>query len=211
MVTFRLYAPAVVSVTLKTEGPESVVGATKEEMDHLYNFPTQFVRAENGVWSATVGPFPPGVYRYGFTVDGVETTDPRNPLSVQSLNRTQSLFSIAGGFAGVREIPHGSVGIVYYWSIVQGSMRRMRIYTPPGYERGGKEKYPVLYLLHGNGDSDEGWTEMGRANFILDNLISDGRAKPMIVVMPDNQLRNPGPLPVPHSGERVGRISFPQS
>jgi enterochelin esterase family protein len=199
-VTFRLYAPAVTSVTLRTEGPESVFGATKAEMDHLYNFPPVLEKAEDGVWSVTVGPFPSGAYRYSFMVDGVETNDPRNPINNEALYQTKSLFYVPGGFADARDVPHGSVGTVYYKSAGQNTTRRMRVYTPPGYERGGKQKYPVLYLLHGNGDSDEGWVGLGRANFILDNLIAEGKARPMIVVMPDNQLRyfagmpaSPGP------------------
>jgi enterochelin esterase-like enzyme len=80
-------------------------------------------------------------------------------------------------------VPHGDVAVVYYQSKTLGRLRRMHIYLPPGYEK-GTESYPVLYLLHGGGDSDDSWTSVGRANFILDNLIAEGRAKPMIIVMP---------------------------
>jgi 1,4-alpha-glucan branching enzyme len=112
-VTFRLYAPAVTSVTLRTEGPESVAGATKAEMDHLYNFPPVLDKAENGVWSVTVGPCPSGAYRYSFMVDGVETVDPRNPINNEALYQTKSLFYIPGGFADARDVPHAASA----WSI----------------------------------------------------------------------------------------------
>jgi enterochelin esterase-like enzyme len=190
-VTFRLYAPAATAVALKTEGPESVPGATKEQIDHLYNFPTQLIRAENGVWSVTVGPFPSGAYRYSFVLDGVETTDPRNGLNNESQYQARSLFYIPGGFSDALDVPHGAVGTVYYYSAGLKTIRRMKVYTPPGYQIGGHKRYPVLYLLHGSGETDDGWTSIGRANFILDNLIAEGKAKPMIVVMPSGQLRQP--------------------
>ena len=196
-VTFRIYAPAAAAVALKTEGPESVPGATKEQIDHLYNFPTQLLKAENGVWSVTVGSFPPGAYRYSFVVDGVETTDPRNGLTNESLYQARSLVYIPGGFADAIDGPHGSVSTIYYESAGLKTMRRMKVYTPPGYESSGHKRYPVLYLLHGSGETDDGWTSIGRANFILDNLIAEGKAKPMIVVMPSGQLRGTGgPPPV---------------
>ncbi|MGA3136126.1 MAG: alpha/beta hydrolase-fold protein [Terracidiphilus sp.] len=95
----------------------------------------------------------------------------------------RSLFVISGNFTDVNGVPHGSVSTVYYPSVTLGRTRRMHIYLPPGYET-GNSSYPVFYLLHGGGDCDDSWTSIGRANFILDNLLAAGQAKPMIVVMP---------------------------
>lgn len=138
----------------------------------------------NGVWVATLGPIEPGTYRYHFNVDGVPVIDPRNPTTSESNNNTWSLVYVPGlDFMDTRDVPHGAVAAVTYYSSALGRFRRMHIYTPPGYPAGGG-KYPVLYLLHGAGDSDDSWTSVGRAGFILDNLIADKKAKPMIVVMP---------------------------
>ena len=87
-------------------------------------------------------------------------------------------------FMDTNKVPHGSVASITYFSNSLEKFRRMHVYTPPGYEASGTQKYPVFYLLHGAGDSDDSWTSVGRANFILDNLIADKKAKPMIVVMP---------------------------
>jgi enterochelin esterase family protein len=181
-VTFRIWAPDAKEVKLSTEGPESVPGATMQQAyAGMIGFP--LVKAEDGVWSTTVGPYPPGAYRYTFTVDGVSTTDPKNAASSESLSTVRSLFLIPGDFADINNVPHGSVSVVYYQSSSLERARRMHIYLPPGYEA-GKSSYPVFYLLHGAGDCDDSWTSVGRANFILDNLIAGGKVKPMIVVMP---------------------------
>jgi enterochelin esterase family protein len=181
-VTFRIWAPDAKEVKVSTEGPESLPGATMEQViAGMVGF--ALVKAEDGVWSTTVGPYPPGAYRYTFTVDGVSATDPKNAASSESLSTVRSLFLIPGNFADVNNVPHGAVSIVYYQSSSLERTRRIHIYLPPGYET-GKSSYPVLYLLHGAGDCDDSWTSVGRANFILDNLIAGGKVKPMIVVMP---------------------------
>ncbi|HTP36164.1 MAG TPA: alpha/beta hydrolase-fold protein [Candidatus Acidoferrales bacterium] len=143
----------------------------------------QFTKGENDVWEATVGPVPAGAFRYVFQVDGVRTLDPVNTKISESNAATWSLFYVPGlDFMDVKDVPHGAVASVYYRSGVLNTTRRMHVYTPPGYET-SQQKYPVFYLLHGAGDSDESWTSVGRAGFILDNLIAAGKAKPMIVVM----------------------------
>ena len=181
-VTFRIWATDAKEVKLSTEGPESVPGATMQQVNAgMVGLP--LTKAEDGVWSTTAGPYPPGAYRYTFIVDGVNTTDPKNAASSESLSTVRSLFLIPGNFADVGNVPHGSVSIVYYQSSSLERVRRMHVYLPPGYET-GKSSYPVFYLLHGGGDCDVSWTSIGRANFILDNLIAAGNAKPMIVVMP---------------------------
>ncbi len=141
-------------------------------------------KGENGVWEVTLGPIDPGAYRYNFNVDGVAVIDPRNPSISESNNNVWSLVYVPGAaFMDTAEVPHGAVAAVTYYSSSLKRFRRMHVYTPPGYED-GKGKFPVFYLLHGAGDCDEAWTSVGRAGFILDNLIAAKKAKPMVIVMP---------------------------
>src|SRR5678815_1424089 len=156
------------------------------------------IKGANGVWEMTVGPVPAGAYRYSFMIDGVATIDPRNPSTSESNNNSWSLVYVAGSDAfDTRNVPHGSVAEVHYYSTALKAFRRMHVYTPPGYETSSK-KYPVFYLLHGAGDSDDSWSTVGRAGFILDNLIASKSAKPMVVVMPAGHtgpFRTGGPRP----------------
>ena len=146
-------------------------------------------KGDNGVWEATFGPVDPGAYRYNFKVDGVPVIDPRNPATSESNNNIWSLVVVPGSeFMDTKDVPHGAVAAVTYYSTTLEKFRRMHVYTPPGYET-GSGNYPVFYLLHGAGDSDDSWTSVGRAGFILDNLIAAGKAKPMIVVMPAGHTR----------------------
>lgn len=172
-ITFRLLAPQAESV--KVAGgdiPGNGQGGAA------------MTKGENGVWEATVGPVPAGAYRYNFNVNGLTVVDPRNPASSQSNNNVWSLVVVPGSAVfDTRNVPHGAVAAVTYYSSALSKFRRMHIYTPPGYE-GSRDKLPVFYLLHGASDSDASWSTVGRAGFILDNLIADGKAKPMIVVMP---------------------------
>jgi len=143
-------------------------------------------KGEKGVWSATVGPLAPGAYRYTFTVDGAQVVDPKNTAVSETVNTVKSVVEVQGpdvDFYAVRDVPHGSVETVYYHSKSLRALRRMHVYTPPGYGT-STAKYPVFYLLHGASDGDDSWTSIGRANFILDNLLAQGKIKPMIVVMP---------------------------
>ncbi len=171
--TFRLFAPQAQAVRLSAG---DIVGLTPEK--------SQLTKTENGVWEVTVGPVEAGAYRYTFSVDGVATVDPRNPATSESNNNTWSLVYVNGSeLWDTRDVPHGAVAEVTYYSSALGRFRRMHVYTPPGYEK-GNVSYPVFYLLHGAGDSDDAWTTVGRAGFILDNLIASGKARPMIVAMP---------------------------
>src|SRR5213593_66917 len=149
----------------------------------------EMTKGTNGVWEVTLGPIEPGTYRYNFSVDGVSVIDPRNSAISESNNNVWSLVHVPGSdFMDTRDVPHGAVAAVTYYSKSLGKFRRMHVYTPPGYES-GKGKYPVFYLLHGAGDSDQAWTSVGRAGFILDNLIAAKKAKPMVVVMPAGHTR----------------------
>ena len=141
-------------------------------------------KGENGVWEATTSPVASGAYRYNFNVDDVPVIDPRNPATSESNMNTWSLVYVSGSDASdTKDVPHGAVAQVTYQSQTLKRPRRMHVYTPPGYEK-GEGKYPVFYLLHGAFDCDASWSTVGRAGFILDNLIAAGKAKPMIVVMP---------------------------
>jgi enterochelin esterase family protein len=143
-------------------------------------------KAENGVWSVSLPTLTPDVYTYDFTVDGVKTFDPKNPHLKEGENGVSNTFEMPGKeaeYCAVKDVPHGTVETVWFPSSVMNNTGRMHIYTPPGYEK-MKAKLPVLYLQHGGGDNDASWTTVGKANFILDNLLAEGKIKRMIVVMP---------------------------
>ena len=149
------------------------------------------VKNDTGLFLITVGPLKPELYSYTYTVDGVRVLDPNNPLTKRDGTRNESMFIITGPESDlylVKDIPHGTLSKVWYNSPTLNLTRRMYIYTPPGYEN-GKTKYPVFYLLHGGGGDEDAWTTLGRTCQIMDNLIAQGKAKPMIVVMPNG---NPG-------------------
>ena len=172
-VTFRLFAPKAQAVRLNAGDLGGGPGQQRN-----------FAKGENDVWELSVGPVNPGSYRYLFDVDGVAVVDPRSPAVSESNSNLWSVVHVPGAeFMDATDVPHGAVASVHYPSSSLGKLRRMHVYTPPGYEI-GQEKYPVFYLLHGAGDSDDSWTSVGRANYILDNLIASGKARPMIVVMP---------------------------
>lgn len=171
-VTFRILAPKAESVRV-TGGDMAAVG---QGID--------LKKGEDNVWSATVGPVDPGAYRYSFSVDGVAVIDPKNPATSESNANTWSLVYVPGSeYSDTQDVPRGAVAEVTYYSKSLQRFRRMHVYTPPGYEL-GEGKFPVFYLLHGAMDCDDSWTTVGRAGFILDNLIAAGKVRPMIVVMP---------------------------
>jgi len=176
-VTFRLFAPNASEVLLM--GSPGILEVIKK--------PLPLERDSKGVWSLTIGPLDPGFYTYGYAIDGgLRMPDPSNPnLELRRWGPT-SLFIVPGPEKAVfeeRRVPHGAVHVNFYDSPNLNSSRMVYVYTPPGYESGNR-KYPVLYLLHGNGQIEASWTWTGRANVILDNLLADGKIRPMIVVMP---------------------------
>ena len=146
---------------------------------------------------STVGPLTPDYYSYSFIVNGVRTVNPKNAMIKQGYRSLDSMFLVPGkeaDFEVTKNVPHGEIRTVWYRSETLDSQRRMHVYTPPGYE-GGDQKYPVFYLLHGGGDEDSGWSTIGRAGFILDNLIAAKKAVPMIIAMPNGSLPRPANLP----------------
>jgi enterochelin esterase family protein len=195
-VTFRILAPNATSVTVGGDingslvpdpdapppqpapagSPGGRVGATPV---------VTMTKGENGIWSgATARPVRPGAWRYTFNIDGATVVDPRNVNVTTSQTQVQSLLVVPGDFSETRDVPHGTVGAVRYVAKTLNNARReMYVYTPPGYEKGAG-RYPVLYLIHGGGDTAISWSTVGRANNILDNLLAEKKAVPMIVVMP---------------------------
>jgi enterochelin esterase family protein len=145
--------------------------------------PAPMTRDEAGIWSVTVGPLPPAIYSYAFQIDGAVVTDPRNP-NVKVWIQSNSMVEIPGSAATLGDVPHGVVHMHTYKSGVTGTERGLVVYTPPGYDAARSETYPVLYLLHGFGDNQRAWMDVGKANVIADNLIAAGRAVPLVIVMP---------------------------
>lgn len=171
-VSFRVFSPEANAVT--------VYGSWMGFGERL-----PLTKGENGVWSVTIDPLESTMYHYNFFIDGVSAIDPTNPHALRDGTRYASLLMVPGSGAEVFElndVPHGSLSKVWYSSPTLESNRRMYVYTPPGYES-SNENYPVLYLLHGAGGDEDAWSALGRANEILDNLIAEGKAKPMLIVM----------------------------
>ncbi len=168
-VTLRLYAPDAQNV--------GVVGYCTKGYEPME-------RDSTGLWTWTKT-LPSELYYYNFIVDGVKTLDLANAYVYRDVSYLSSYFIVGGGKADnykAQDVPHGTLSKVWYESPTLGTTRRMTVYTPAGYDS-GKGRYPVLYLLHGMGGDEDAWTSLGRAQYILDNLIAQGKAKPMIVVM----------------------------
>lgn len=192
-VSFQLSAPKAQRVQLV---PAEVSGG-----NGLGKGPYDMVKDDNGVWSLTIGPVAPGIHFYSFDIDGAQVTDPSSD-DFYFANHAASAVEIAE--AGVdfylpRDVPHGDVRIHWYHSKVTGTWRRIHVYFPPGYDE-SKSRYPVLYLNHGGGEDDTAWVRQGRMNFILDNLLAEKKATPMIVVMDAIYAYNPAEPKIP--GER---------
>lgn len=163
--------------------------------------PQPMTQDAEGLWTITIGPLPPEIWSYNFRVQGVDVTDPSNPaIKPTPPGQVMSSFVEVPGdtpaFYDARPVPHGEVRMLLYESKAMGVTRWLWVYTPPGYDS-SNQRYPVLYLLHGNGEAQNGWVMNGRANIILDNAIAEGTARPMVVVMPQGhalQAANVGPL-----------------
>jgi len=188
-VTFRFFAPKADSVfvtgdflpTMKIKSRFGLVDVPK---------PALMKKDEKGVWTFTSDALSPELYSYSFTVDGLRSIDPNNPFLNRDVATVTNIFIVGGPQADlykVNDIPHGSVTRRWYDSPGLGINRRLTIYTPPGYES-SKANYPVLYLLHGAGGDEEAWIALGRTAQIMDNLIAQGKVKPMIVVMPNGNV-----------------------
>jgi len=188
-VTFRLFAPEASSVSVTGDWPGGIDSTT-----------TPMAKDDQGVWSATIGPLKPEFWVYTFSVNGVTTLDPRNVNTRRNTARIENTLIVPGPESAdyaVNAVPHGTVSIQWYPSPAVQAARRAYVYTPAGYET-SRERYPVLYLLHGGSGDEDAWSSCGRASQILDNLIAQGTARPMIVVMPNgNTTRVAAPDVVP--------------
>lgn len=177
-VTFRIRAPYSKQV--------SVSGSLEGDADTTY----ELNPGNDGIWTVTTPVLPSEFYRYHFIVDSVRTLDPANAHAIRDVANLSNVFLVDGGKADlykVQDVPHGTVSYRWYQSPGNSKMRRLAVYTPPGYET-GTATYPVLYLLHGIGGDEEAWLGSGRAAQILDNLIAQKKAQPMIVVMPNGNV-----------------------
>lgn len=180
-ITFRYYASNAQRVLLDAQFLTSTLPMIKDT---------------SGIWSVTVVPVKPDIYPYSFWVDSTQVADPNNSLIFANERFKHSLVDIPGDqplVHALQNVPHGKISYRYYKSVTLDATRTLVIYTPPGFDINGKTKYPVLYLIHGGSDTEETWTKVGYTNLIADNLIAQGKAKPMIIVMPYANVR-PKPM-----------------
>lgn len=188
-VIFRLLAPKAATVTISGDWMKG------------WNASESLLKNDTGMWTITVGPLKPELYSYTFNVDGVKVIDPANAQTKRDGTRNESLLFITGPESelySVKDVPHGTLSKVWYKSPSLDMTRRMYVYTPAGYDARSNTRYPVLYLFHGAGGDEDAWSTLGRACQILDNLIAQGKAKPMIVVMTNGnyyQAAVPGEAP----------------
>lgn len=228
---WRIIAVSLVALTLAAQGPPPPVRSPEVHPDRTVTFrlrapeatavelvgevlrgkgPQEMTKGSDGVWSITIGPLPPEIWIYNFRIEGVDLPDPNNISLMPRAAGTGSVSSFVEvpadhpAFYDARPVPHGEVRMVLYESKAMGVDRYFWVYTPPDYDK-SNAKYPVYYLLHGNGETQSGWVTNGRANLILDNLIADGKAVPMVVVMPHGhavQSASVGPIQiVPQVGQ----------
>jgi enterochelin esterase-like enzyme len=174
-VTFRYFSKKASKVTLSGEFSKGSVSLSKDT---------------SGIWSVTIPPVAPDIYPYSFRVDSIETADPNNTYIFANERFKRSIVDIPAErplIHALQNVPHGKINYRYYKSSTLGVTRQLLVYTPPGFD--AKKKYPVLYLIHGGSDTEETWTKVGRAHLIADNLMAQGKARPMIIVMPYGNVR----------------------
>jgi enterochelin esterase-like enzyme len=181
-ISFRLKAPDARKVQIQPGG------------DGLGKGPYDMQRGSDGTWTGTIPPAVPGFHYYWLLVDGIQVNDPGSETFFGWGKQTSGVEVPEKGvdFYDIKNVPHGEVRALWYPSKVTGTTRRAMVYTPPGYDVDTGTRYPVLYLQHGAGEDERGWTNQGRLNFILDNLIAAGKARPMIVVMDKGYAQRPG-------------------
>lgn len=183
-VTFRIKAPEAKKVQLQPGGDDNGLGKG----------PIDMIRGADGTWTLTTPPAVPGFHYYWFLVDGVIVNDVGSETFF-GWGRESSGVEVpekGAGFYAAQDVPHGEVRVRWYYAKTTAAWRRAIVYTPAEYDRNPRARFPVLYLQHGSGEDERGWTNQGRANFILDNLIAEGKAKPMIVVMEQGYAVAPG-------------------
>jgi enterochelin esterase-like enzyme len=203
-ITFRISAPKATEVVLRfSEGQPQSQAMTK---------------GDDGVWTVTIGPVEPEIYTYSFLIDGAKTIDLSNPIAKVGATIDASVVEIPGDpprFDQVQAVPHGSIDIHIYPSSVSRTQRGLYVYAPPDYYTQPSKRFPVLYLWHGGGGAELDWSRDGRAGVILDNLIAQKKAVPMLIVMPNNVSGTPAPgaLPAPGAtpppGTGAGGANYP--
>lgn len=174
-VVFQIYAPKAEKVAVTGDLP--------------WDKPVTFTKEENGVWKGRISKLVSGIYRYKFVIDGIQVYDPKAP----DASETSALLTVdpsGNEFFAMKNVPHGAVAERYYWSEPLGRLRRLHVWTPAGYEK-SSDTLPVLYLVHGGGDTDVSWPGVGAAGLILDNLMAEGKMVPMVVVMPNGSIEMP--------------------
>ena len=212
-VTFNLIAPEAQKVQITGDflTPKKV-----EYMGNTYETPgvVDLVKNEQGIWSFTTEPLKPELYTYNMIVDGVKIIDPLNVYNIRDINNLFSVLLIGGNsrtdLYKVNKVAHGTVSKVWYESPTAGLTRRLTVYTPAGYETSNKE-YPVFYLLHGIGGDENAWSELGRAAQIMDNLIAQGKAEPMILVMTNGNISQEACPGETSEGFRVPTMMLPKT
>ena len=192
-VTFRYHNPKAVVVQISGDFlPTQKITYKMGDREMTFDAPGRVDMVErNGMWTYTSAPLEGELYSYTLYVDGQKMMDPSNIYQNRDIATWTNIFTLSaepgdkGWYYEVQNVPHGNVSKVWYDSPTLGMQRRMTVYTPAGYEKNTKTKYPVLYLLHGSGGDEDAWADLGRAVQILDNLIAEGKAEPMILVMPN--------------------------
>lgn len=204
-ITFQLQAPHAAEVQMQPGGMDNGLGSSPYDM----------TRDADGVWSVTIPPGVPGLHYYWYIVDGLAMNDPGSETFFGYGRQTSAVelpeAPDVAAYYQPQNVPHGDVRIRWYWARTTQTWRRAFIYTPPGYDDDRERRYPALYLQHGGGEDERGWITQGRMQFIMDNAIAAGRAKPMIVVMECNYAYEPGqsapPPVVSHVRSRPPRLS----
>jgi enterochelin esterase family protein len=212
-VTFNLIAPEAQKVQITGDflPPKKVeYGGNTYEMPGV----ADLMKNDKGVWTLTTEPLQPELYTYNMLVDGVKIIDPLNVYNIRDINNLFSVLLIGGNQRAdlykVNKVAHGTVSKIWYESPTAGLTRRLTVYTPAGYETSGKE-YPVLYLLHGIGGDENAWSELGRAAQIMDNLIAQGKAVPMLVVMTNGNISQEACPGETSEGFRVPTMMLPKT
>jgi enterochelin esterase-like enzyme len=205
-VTFRVQAPLAQKVQI-----EPINGQPENNgYNGLGKAPYDMTKDENGLWSVTTPPAVPGLHGYWLVVDGFRVNDTCCKTYGSTKMQTCGVEIPEPGvdFYDIKDVPHGQVHMQWYYSKITNAWRRAYIYSPPDYDNNPEQRYPVFILRHGGGEDETGWVEQGRANFILDNLIAEGKAQPMIVVMdwgqaprPNQPIHIPSTPPPPEIGE----------
>jgi enterochelin esterase-like enzyme len=186
-------------VVFKVSAPKA--GKVQVDLGRLYDMQ----KDEKGTWTVTTEPQVPGFHYYSLVIDSVRVSDPASE-SFYGTGRMSSAIDIpeeGTDFYSIKNVPHGDIRSCFYFSKTTGTWRHLNIYTPPWYDKDTKNRYPVLYIQHGGGEDERGWAVQGKANIILDNLIAEGKATPMLVVIPNGNVSKPGSTAAGYSEEAM--------